>query len=644
MQLKKVSIEKNRFKNGLDAIDIHNLGQIVALFGPNGAGKTRLLNSVVRIIEGNSLFLNKHDKKIRGVNEEIKRFDKYEKDLKLDYESIDPRDKPEFLKTIKEIEVTQKQLKSKLQNMQRSRELSLAAYSAAPSESIFLVQLGLGNKSFREIKTTSRRSRLETSVGQIRKWGSPNSVINATYWLLRHLAMSAFHRDHPKIKENNITKKAALFDEARRILKIMMNMELDYKVVGSAPFKALPTLNGRKLDLGELSNGQVVILAYLGYLISELISRQESQQHTTLEGAIIIIDEPELHLHPEALIQIIRSMREVVGEGGQIWLATHCLCLLPHLRTNEIWTIYAGKISSPGMESYHDAVQLLVGAGENFDKLQNFLQEPYKWAAVRFAAECLVAPTRIGFRKGDPQLFQISEIIAKKLNGRGRISLVDYGAGKGRLATMLRLSLNDVQRRRMKYIPVEPDASCHEEIIQAAGDILEKCGVQKNGARLTDYKGKVDVVVLCNVLHEIRPKEWNNELKKAIQLLKPKGSLIICEDEAIPTGELPHTSGFIILGLKELQTLFSLDEEPRCKRHQVDRYKERLLCVEIPKEKAKVSPASVKAAIEHLQSRLRSLIIRARKEKTKPTARKGRRYALYSQMLVNCQFALEELK
>jgi ABC-type phosphate/phosphonate transport system ATPase subunit len=46
MRLKQVLLEENEFEKGLKAIDMRNLGQVVALFGPNGAGKTRLLHCV----------------------------------------------------------------------------------------------------------------------------------------------------------------------------------------------------------------------------------------------------------------------------------------------------------------------------------------------------------------------------------------------------------------------------------------------------------------------------------------------------------------------------------------------------------------------------------------------------------------------
>lgn len=646
MQLKRVSIKENEFKNGLKTVDMRNLGQIVALFGPNGAGKTRLLDCVTKKIQADSK-MSENATREEGSMRSISRVvDKEIGMLKRTFKSLNVKARrgPKGKKIIELLdEAKGEKRKIALSLSQRKKRIRniLSVYTKQPDKSIDLIELTLGNKNLQQVKPTRRAIERETALAQIRKWGTPNSVANGVVSLLESIVKSTFHRDHPKIEDDTIRREAALFDEAKRIIGIMMRMDLNYVV---ERLKPLTTLDGRKLSLSELSNGQIIILGYVGYLLSELLVRGKSDKKSTLKDTIVIMDEPELHLHPEALIQVIKSMRRIVGDNGQIWLATHCLCLLPHLKTNEIWTMRSGKVSSPSIERYHEAAELLVGSGENFEKLQMFLQEPFNWAAARFTAECLMAPTKAGFQKDDPQLFQISKLIREKFENKEKIILLDYGAGKGRVARMLKEDVSAGERKNIKYVPLDIDVTYKEEILDAAGDMLGEWGFMNDIVGLNQLKDKVDVAVVCNVLHEIHPAQWYKELTTILQALHSQGSLIICEDQSIPVGELPHKSGFVILDVGELHTLFSLEEKPLCKWHPDDRYKDRLVCVEIRKEEAKVTEITVKKALQKLGERLKTVMKNMRAEHKELTAREGRRYALYSQMFVNSQFALEELQ
>src|SRR5437870_4061116 len=46
MRITKVTIPKDDIQNGLEAVNMDRLGQIVLLAGKNGSGKTRLLNLI----------------------------------------------------------------------------------------------------------------------------------------------------------------------------------------------------------------------------------------------------------------------------------------------------------------------------------------------------------------------------------------------------------------------------------------------------------------------------------------------------------------------------------------------------------------------------------------------------------------------
>jgi len=61
-------------------------------------------------------------------------------------------------------------------------------------------------------------------------------------------------------------------------------------------------------------------------VICLLVKRKSSlyrrSSETYVSNAVIVIDEPELHLHPELARLLIRTMQSI-KPGNQIWLATH---------------------------------------------------------------------------------------------------------------------------------------------------------------------------------------------------------------------------------------------------------------------------------------------------------------------------------
>lgn len=79
--------------------------------------------------------------------------------------------------------------------------------------------------------------------------------------------------------------------------------------VPSNLFIKLP--GGEVISFNDLSSGEKEVFFILSFFI-----------RYNVENAIIMIDEPELHLHPELARKLIRNMQEI-RSGNQIWLATH---------------------------------------------------------------------------------------------------------------------------------------------------------------------------------------------------------------------------------------------------------------------------------------------------------------------------------
>lgn len=76
----------------------------------------------------------------------------------------------------------------------------------------------------------------------------------------------------------------------------------------------LPT--GERHGLNVLSSGELLALQLLHFV-----------KHHFHQGSILLIDEPEQHLHPSLQVQVANAVRQGVGQG-HLWLVTHSPNLL----------------------------------------------------------------------------------------------------------------------------------------------------------------------------------------------------------------------------------------------------------------------------------------------------------------------------
>lgn len=81
------------------------------------------------------------------------------------------------------------------------------------------------------------------------------------------------------------------------------------ETVPSNLFVEIPS--GEVITFNDLSSGEKEVFFILSFFIRH-----------NVENAIIVIDEPELHLHPELSRLLIRNMKSI-RSGNQIWVATH---------------------------------------------------------------------------------------------------------------------------------------------------------------------------------------------------------------------------------------------------------------------------------------------------------------------------------
>jgi len=359
----------------------------------------------------------------------------------------------------------------------------------------------------------------------------------------------------------------------------------------------------------------------------------------SLKNLILILDEPENHLHPAAQIEFIKKVKEVLKDG-QIWIATHSIHILSYLNTSDIWYMHDNSISYAGKQP-EVVLNGLLGNKEQVERLHEFLGLSSIYAVTQFAYECLFDPKTILTGPEDKQTTQITEIITN-LKKSNAIKLLDYGAGKGRLISSIiaNYTENSNLQNWLNYVAFDESDKdkqiCEDAIVRAYGNSDNRYYNEKNKMAGNINPKSFDVVVMCNVLHEISPKKWKSIFEKDSlidELLSENGYLLIVEDTIIPNGEFPNPDGFFVFGRTEIGKLFGI--LPEASDFITNYYKnnERLCANLIPKKYlSNISNDSINNALDALRDKC---IEKIEKLKGKPDFASGKLLGFWSIQLAN---------
>ena len=276
----------------------------------------------------------------------------------------------------------------------------------------------------------------------------------------------------------------------------------------------------------------------------------------------------------------------------------------------------------------------LMSIEERVEKLTDFLLSVSDWAYVNFVSQCFIEPDAIRSAKpNDPQVTMFKKSIAKSDKDKYS-SLLDFGAGKGRLYGQFK---NDTEfMSKIDYSALEPEKSYHTFLLDL--------GISNIYSRYDEIpENKFNYVVLCNVLHEIPIINWVKTLNKIIRSIKGNGFLIIIEDRILSKGEKIDNAGFLVLDANELKELFRLAEIPSLITLENN---DRIMCSIIPKKDLrKISKINVNKAIRALEKNTLDKIFKI-KNTTIIEAHKtsyGRKLAFFQQLYFNSKFALRVL-
>lgn len=290
-------------------------------------------------------------------------------------------------------------------------------------------------------------------------------------------------------------------------------------------------------------------------------------------------------------------------------------------------------------------------------KLSDFLALPAQGAALQYAAQCLHPPAVVDTPVGDPQTRQIVSVIQKISNVSNSIRVLDFGSGEGRLISELHAQSTHAGLPLSKWI----DYRAYDKY--ATPEIEEHCKTRiaehydpsnRYFRSPTDLKNhinaqSVDLVILCNVLHEIDPLEWLDLFGPTgllTHLLSQSGFLLVVEDHLLSKGERAHQFGFLILDSMELKALFGMQAENTeylCESSNDPRYADRLKAHLIPSAVLKnASSDTRKKALEtlHHNSLYEASTLGS---STNLSVQQARKYAFWTHQFMNATLAMKRL-
>ena len=401
------------------------------------------------------------------------------------------------------------------------------------------------------------------------------------------------------------------------------------------------TLFGSPLENANLSNGQMKLLQYSSAIFD----------HSGIDDHIILLfDEPESHLHPDACIKLIEEISKRLI-NGQIIVATHDISLVSYIGKDNIWCMSSGSAYFAGKKSEEVLLSLCGGEG-NISKIVDFLVEPERAAVMAFLAECLLPPTVADPSDADPQSQQVVGVLeSAPITRNQKIRLCDWGAGKGRLATELAFRKNNSDIiGRLEYYAFDLYDDDKDTCLDAIS-LLHASPAAHYFSNFQEIKenglvGAFDVVVLCNVLHEIEPAAWEETLKDIAEALSQNGRLVVLEDLLISHGEIANRHGFILLDPNAFAILIDQDKHLfEVKTPGPDsRYSDRLVAYVVEKKMlSKATRTSVVNALRSTVQTSKNTIVEIRNLAGRPSYEIGHKHALAMAQYANASLALDGL-
>lgn len=586
----------------LGAMQMDQLGATVVIAGRNGAGKSRLLRKLLAWGSNpnrQQLLNNITGHKNALANPALPQSNRIQIQLALN--------------------IFEQQLSKFISEVMLSEETNPIIVPFVPNKLDLQDSSNLG------------RSQLQQAAKSVEQRGIGN-LHSGTFARIQFFQDRKWEATHPSrtLSDSQAAIAIGEYDRLDSFVKQFLNTSITRSLDGEAQLFNLP------LGRSALSDGQKVLLQLCIAL---------NAQSANLNNMIVFMDEPENHLHPAALLDLVKAVQDRIGDG-QLWIATHSVPLLADVDPASIWWIEENAISKAGSKPEMVLSGLLGDEGRR-ERLASFLDLPFALASNRFAVECLSPPLTVAHNSHDPQTQQIREVIETFRVNTVPFRILDFGAGKGRLASELAERWTGELRNQFDYIAYDSStkdkSECMAAITRLHGSSEGRLFHDATALRGRYDEGSFHMVVMCNVLHEILPAAWTDLFGpdgKISKLLRVEGYLLLVEVQQLPYGEKAHQNGFLVLDTAQLKKLFSIGEAD-ANGLRVDTQRDGWLKAHLIAQPllTRFTSSTREAAIKDLSSTARDRIRELREQGS--DYRYGRLHGFWVQQFANAQLAID---
>ena len=413
MRITKIDIPKETSgSDGLGAINMDRIESMILIAGKNGSGKTRILQKIFNTIrtKPNKAQIDNSKKTLPQHRQNMSTHLSSKLSLEEQVAAEDNQIVKEQLS--RNLNLEEQQIEYNSQQI-KAHEFIVNWKLIETNETGFEYPFVYFVPKTLDLKDSSSHPKGQLISYATNMGVGMNHLQNGTFAKIQVVQDRWFHatHQHSTISPTERDKAVEDYERLQKIVRIFLDTEIGRTLDDEA------TLFGFPLGKANLSDGQKILIQFCIAIYS---------QETAMSDLILVLDEPENHLHPSVIIGIIERIKESVT-NGQIWIATHSIPLLAHFDPSLIWFVENGKITHAG-KIPEKVLHSLLGDDDEISKLQEFIGLPAQLATSIYATESLLEPRAVTTGSSDPQSVQIRTDLLS-ISSTGKLRILDYGAG-----------------------------------------------------------------------------------------------------------------------------------------------------------------------------------------------------------------------